>query len=446
VPRPSAAEQLARNQGLAAPVIESLLRGPSLDREAACRLFSCLAHLEEIAVMAAKAGGGVTDQLADEIAHRDTFRWIAAELGQPEPISVPVAALTRFLAGLSAEESILCLNLVAESWLENVFHHLADASPFRELFRVIEGEEARHAHEAAGSAASVDPVLAKALVGELEEHLWAVTCDPHFLWPLAWFTGVQEVGRMGRRAAEMHRAACAAMGIEPGPYLGIIAQCGDEGAGDLAPVLVESTPWEAGAFALGLRPMSIQWRARWRGPRDLRTVEARVTQAISAALAAEPRLNRTTVGPRAEIWRPRLAAVGVRRLWDDDHLMTLFVREAHARTTAAVADRLSSLARDARALPYPPPPDVPEGLARLAPPSRVAATVSVVVGAFPAGATGVGPLVPQEGATWAVFATSFERDWLGRWFLNLSAECDHRAHGGLEMGRFASLVKSFLES
>jgi hypothetical protein len=446
------AEQIERNGRLATRVVADLKASPErLDRVAARHLFSILAHLERIAVLAAERGGGIEGQLDDERAHLMTFESIAAQLGGVMPAPLCVQGLTEFLGRLSSEESLACLNVVCEAWLENIFTEVGDVTPsssaWAELFRVIGSEEARHSREAL-AAAKIDPDRARPLVRIVEELLWRISIDPHFMWPLAWFKPVQSLGRMGQRAIRAHKRALAALSVEPGTYLDAMATCGREGLNDLAPRPIKKNEWELTAFEAELQPIRCSFEFRWRRPalQNEAELEAAVVRAVGKALAEIPRLNRIIVPQRQELWQGVEPIVGVRRLYDRaGQVMTIYARAPELVDTFAVSERLAIAASKARALPYLAPPKLSRELLALAPPSRAAATVTNMLGQFPPGTDGYASLAPLEGATWAVCVCSARRSW-GRQYFRISIEADHRAHNGRELGLFATALKAHLES
>ena len=114
---------------------------------AARRLYSTLSQFEEIAVLAASRGDATSGQLDDEIVHRDLFRQLARDLGGIEPPAAETTALVNELQSLRGPVSLALLNLVAEQWLETVFHFLC-AGWGAELFAEIEADESRHVADA----------------------------------------------------------------------------------------------------------------------------------------------------------------------------------------------------------------------------------------------------------------------------------------------------------
>jgi hypothetical protein len=442
--RLSALRQIQRNLALADEWLPDFKAGDALRRDAARRLFSVLTHLERIAVLAAERGRGVEGQLDDEIAHERTFRKIAEALGGLEPAPASVARLTDYLSGLSASESTVCLNVVAEAWLENVFRFAVAVGPWKAMIDVIEAEEARHSREALASA-RMRFGEAKTAVARLEEHLWRISTDPAFMWPLAWFAGVPAVAKMGQAAVGAHRRACRVLGVKPGGLIENVALCGREGLGAGEPKLHAANEWERAALEAGLRPISATLAIRWyHQTRNLALVEAEVAKAVGAVLAAYPHLNRTVVDARQEIWLPAHPVVGVRRLYDRRRVMTVYHTNPQSSTSRALAEALGAKAEKMRACPYLPPPSIQPGLARLAPASRCAATITNVVGMYPEGTDGHSSLAPNEGATWSVCVIGFERRGFRR-HLRVFVEADHRAHNGLELGEFVTSLKKHLE-
>jgi hypothetical protein len=436
-------QQMKRNLALSRRFVAQLLRSP--DQEAARRIFSVLAHLEEIAVLAAERGDGIEGQLDDEKAHRDTFAWVAKRLGGLEPKPGSIHRLHEYLTSLRGPASLAVLNVVAEAWLENVFVSVAPWGPWKALLETIGEEEARHSQEALRSA-RVEPSEALLLVRVLEDHLFEISVDPEFLWPLARVGGIPAVAAMGQQSLEKHRAAVMALGVEPGPASEAIAACGREGLADVAPQPVLATASQRAMIHGRVPPIGAHLSIPWSGSRDPATVEARVVQAVAHALRDVERVNRT-ITPDGELWAPVDPTVGVRRLWgpERDHIMTVYARSPDAQPTAEVEGRLAQQALAAQARPYIGTPPLGDSLLQLAPPSRAAATVTCVTPFFPAGSRGESRLSPLEGSTWSVCATSFERRGMfRRHHLWLWVEADHRVHDGRRLGAFLASINDAL--
>lgn len=415
------------------------------DREAGRRLFSNLAALEDIAVLACLKGHGVAGQLEDELRHRALFIARAEELGGVEPMPDSIANLTDFLKNLSGPESIAALNLVGEAWLENVFRFIGPAGPWAEMFAEIAEDEARHT---ALAAPELEPEAARPLVRCIEELLYAITIDPHFAWPMAWFTGLHALGKMGASAVDAHTAACQRLGLEPGIYATAIAGCGRVVDEMLDPRPETLSTGQANLIAASpfFGPsMGLSFEARWKHPRSASLVEARVARAVGSALARLPKLNRTLTPQRGEIFAPREAVVGVRRQHVDPRdIFTVYLRNPQLKADDQIEMELWRKTREGRLVKYHPVPALDPALWRLQPAPRCAATVTNVTPWTPLAGVGTAPLIPGEGTTLSVCITSLYRRW-GRWYLTLTITADHRAHNGEELARMGELVRQYIE-
>lgn len=432
------ATRLEANLKLAAPIFD--LQG--FDRAAAWYLFSMLSHLEEVAVLAAKRGDGIEGQLDDEIVHRDTFATIAGYFyGGLAPRSKPVTELLDFLGELRGPTSLACLNVVAESWLENIFHHIrASHDAFFRLFDGIEAEEARHAHEARELPVP-EKLDSEPVVRALERRLWAVSVDPYFVIPLHYFLGQARLSRLARENRVRHREALRHLGLEEGPYAAEVGLCGRQAAAvepaDPAPL----GPWRETAFDAELPPISqlldVQLPAAY-GPAEL---EARVVQALGWVLEENPADLNLTLHPGrpGTLWRPRDAVVAVRREWRPGLVMTLYMDNPHCNIYEAYRSRVTKRAARARALPYLPARRLSVDLEALAPAPTAAASVTST-GVFGI-ERGIPSLSPREGCTIAINVGAIRPDNT----VTLGIVVDHRVHNGRELGLIGTELRRHLE-
>ncbi len=411
-------------------------------------------------MLAACRGDGIPGQLDDEVAHQETFRSIAQELGGCETTPASIAALVAYLESLRGPESLAVLNIVAEHWLENVFRHVARWGIADELFGTIAEEEARHVACAMGLDRPA-ATIARRGVRELEKHLWAVASDPHFHVPLLALGGVRAVAAMSRENAASHENACAMLGVRPSRYTREIGRCGVDAEDDEDPRRLEPTAWERSAFRLDLGPIYNFTDARWASS-DAADLEAAVVRGAARALERYPRLNRTISEVRGELYQPAQPVIAVRRVWrphwtgmphEAGLVMTIYARGASTKGRTQVRSELKDAAWRARALPYRETPDL-AGLERLLPAPRAAVTVTNVseVGVD----RGYPALARLEGATIAV-AVGQVRDiatrarWLQgfAWWqrgVTLGVVVDHRAHNGAELGLFSQELRREIES
>lgn len=409
------------------------------------RLFSTLAHLEQIAVIAAERGDGIEGQLEDEIVHREVFAALAGEAMAP---TKAVRALQDFIGNLSGPASMAVLNIVAESWLETLFRHVARWGLADEMFAGIGEEEARHVTEAEANLVNVDGGEVEPLVRELERLLFDIAREPAFMLPLTFFGGVNQVAAMGADQTKAHAHALKALGLEPTAYATEIARCGRDMARDPEPSLVPSSAWQETAFKAGVPPITASVDIPWKHGADPREIESRVVRAVSSAIAGTA-LNATVRNTWHEIYAPKAVIVGVRRLYSRGLVTTVYAHEPHLKTVEEVTEGLVDGLRRQKLFPY----DAPDyaGLSHLLPASRVAATVTNCTTQFPVGTRGWSSLVPVEGATIScVISPVFKAPVKGflrtKWVphINLGFEVDHRVHDGAAFGKLIEGVKNAL--
>lgn len=418
-------------------------------------LFSLLAHLEELAVLAAERGDGIPGQLEDELVHRDTF---AALAGDVAPCPEPVADLHRWLAGLEGVESLAALNVVAEAWLESLFREVAGWPVAPALFEAVGAEEARHVSDARAKTGAMGAAVAETVRG-IESRLLAIVRDPSFGLPLLYFGGRRGLARVALRAYERHREACAHLGVAPGGDLRELVAGARAALADRDdPRALARTAWEEtaeGLWPAGPAPM-LHWEdvpAPWAHGATAAALEARAVRAVARALAHEPR-SHVTRRP-GQSFRPARPVVGVRRLHDASRrlVMTVHVADAHRIELPALLRLLARRATRMRAEPYRPGPMGGLGeLAALLPPARAAATVSCV--GFFGGRSGIAPLVELEGAPIAVTVgepvmrpawIEAEGRYLPRPHVFVGVAFDHRAGNGEELCRFARALADGIE-
>lgn len=434
--------QMERNRKLFLPFVNDFKTKGNDDLESARLLFSNLAQLEQIAVLACERGAGIPGQYDDECAHRDTFAEIATALGGCAAPTQSIAALTGFLSGLRGPASLAVLNIVGEAWLGNLFSYLGPRGPWTELFTAIGEEESRHAREAASSLPALQAEEVRPLVGCLEELLWAVTVDPAFCWPLAFFSSLSEVGAVLAASAKVaHAQACVSLGIEPGFYAENIAYCGRSLETFAEPLPLLQTSTQKAFFHIKMPAIRLSFPVRWKHKDS--EVEARVVQAVGAALSTMPRLNRTIQDARSEVYGPVRPVIGVRRKGGHG-IITVYTRDPQLHEVSELRRTISDTAAHLHGLLLPDLRGISAPLLRLAPPPRCAATVTNVTPWTPRGGVGAAPLAPGEGATLSVCVTSLSRSW-GRWTLEVTIDADHRAHNGEELARLGSFVQTYLE-
>lgn len=396
-------------------------------------MFSFLAAVEEIAVLAARRGDCIKDQLEDELSHRDSFAAIAERLGGTLPVGESTRGLVRFLEDLRGEASLALLNVVSESWLEGVFHHLSPIAP--DLFAIVEAEEARHAHEAL-SLARPDPAVSLPLIREVERHLYEVATAPEFIVPVSYLIGEEATARMGLANVRDHRRACAHLGVEPGSKvkdMEISSRAAIFSAGN-QPTPLPMNTWERNKFKLWDRPEPMQtYITLETSETSPAAIEARVIRAASRVLALHPQLNRTTRGQ--QIYACSDVRIGVRRAHDEagDLISTLYLTNPHHLTIEQVRGNIRHQLRRLRRRPYEELPDF-RGLEEMLPPPRCALTITQVA-PFGIG-LGFAPLTPVEGAP---ISLCIGEERHGQ--VQVGVNYDHRVGDGREIGLLATQLQ-----
>ena len=185
---------------------------------AARRLYSTLAQLEYIAVLAAERGDGVDGQLEDELVHRGVFTQLAQQLGGVCVANKETRNLVKKLELMTGPQSLLLLNIVAETWLETVFDELAKPGWGSELFAAVEEDEARHvAHAWASNLPDATGLLSD--LSDIEHALASIALSLAFILPIRHLRGDEFCGNMGLAAIKNHEKVCGKLGVTPGKVI-----------------------------------------------------------------------------------------------------------------------------------------------------------------------------------------------------------------------------------
>lgn len=402
------------------------LQGKS--RKAAQYLFSFLAEVEEIAVLAAKRGDGIRDQLEDEISHRDSFAAIADRLGGRVDVGTETKDLIAFLEALRGAESLALLNVVCESWLEGIFSRLAAAGFCSELFATVEAEECRHALEAR-NLERPSPREALPLVRSLEALLAEVATAPCFIVPLQFLIGARETALMGLANIQAHKLACVHLEVPPGERIRDLEKsCRAVFQSESEPTPIEMNDWEKSKFIMwsGPAPMQIIRIINLETPNPAEQ-EARVVFELGQILSRNPRLNRTIRD--SQIYEPSNIKIGVRRAHDKEgeQITTVYVDNPQRKTLEEIQQEIKRKTLRMQQRVYRPIRDYRKVL-DLLPAPRTSAVVTHV------GKLGIeigwAPFVPDEGATISVCIGKAKP----RTNVNLGILLDHRAGDGKEIG------------
>lgn len=353
---------------------------------AARHLYSTLAHLEQIAVMAAERGDGTPGQLEDEIAHQGTFRALARDLGGIVPPARETAELVEALRWQRGAASRVLLNLVCETWLDTVFAWLGAPGWGDRLFRAVEADEARHVEDAWHDDLP-DADLIEQPVRVIEEALVGIAMSPAFMVPIVHLRGADMLARIGLDALARHAEVCVRLGLRPGPATWRLeAMCRAVGRVKWPrPVTVTE-----GRRALLLSPVPLPMHTEFTIPLRSRLPTAALARAALGVLAAQPHLRR--VARRDQVWQHAQPRVAV-RVPHPEGIGTVIV-EGELETDTSTARAIAVRAQRLRLRPYPRAHDLADLIDILPPPVASVAVTSATGCRFE---TGQIPLVPAEG-------------------------------------------------
>lgn len=402
------------------------------DAEAARWLFSFLAGIEEAAVLYAQKGFGVDGQLDDELSHRDTFKAIASHYGKVEPLDASTARLLSYLESQDGDIAKFLFGIVCETWVEGVFHRLAQWSP---MFDVLEQEEARHAK---ASIRQFDADEAEPYLREVEALIREVANSPYFLVPMAHLFGIAETARLGLENAKRHKETCQLVGLEAGGDIRLLEEKCEtairaEERG--LPQELEQTAWQRSKMKIFKRDPFMRDSVIVPISGSHADAEAKVVQAVARIISREPALNTTIRGTR--LYRPSEIVVGVRRLHHNSEVITVYVRDPHLSTVGEIKTEIASKTKKLRDRPYKEVPDY-VGLEDLLPPARAAVTLTQTAGLGVQRGFSAAP--DDEGSTIHLCLGDVD----GKTHIGILH--DHRAGDGREIGALcAGLSKAFKE-
>lgn len=394
---------------------------------AARRLYSTLAELEYIAVLAAKRGNGTEGQLEDELVHRGVFLALARDLGGVCPPNKETVDLVDRLSSMTGPKSLLLLNIVAETWLDTVFDCLGHSGWGSELFKAIEADEARHVKDAwLEEIPNVDDVLEE--LSDIEHALAHIALSLAFILPIRYLKGDTFCGDMGLSVIKSHESVCKRLGTEPGKVIGKLKSFCRGIRMMHQPVEIEPI---AGRLSLmRASPVPFVMDSIITIPRCPMIPLAAVVSACSELLYRCPELNRVMRGDR--LYQHRSPSVFVRvRL--DTGIRSIWLKEPRAFTERKVYQQIKKQRdrlRGRKHYPLPPLGDMEPVL----PPAQAAIAVTdISEWGFDNGST---PLVPAEGVPIVItlgMAVRGEK-------MVISFSLDHRVFDASDMG----LVKRHL--
>lgn len=446
-----------------ATVLKDLRWGPHR-RDALGHFLAFLAQVETIAIeIPLRALPGAPEaqrpvlrrQLVDEVFHSLLFARLAHELalpgGQPP---APIASAERLLQRIRDEPdaavAAVLLNLVAEAWIETLFHHARKWGVADAAFDAVLADEERHVEEAMGHIAGLDPAAALPALRALERGLIEVGAEPAVALAMLDLAGEAGYRALAEDLESNHRAQLAKIGVAPDAAFDAMARLRAlVPPAEAGPRPVKDTPWRQAAREVWGTPRD----PTMQGAFDVRVghVPKRLllpvtVAAIGRAYAKHPRLNRIVA--RGQVWQLPRCNVGVRVLVADDELATVVVTDADRRSVKDIArlvldghaqlveQRERRLADEAAGRPTPRPA---MALAELAGPTDASFAVAL---------SNAGKFGLQEGAGAFSGALSPSTDitmgqrrrqpaWFGvaylpAWQVNLGCLQDHRVFDGRE--------------
>jgi chloramphenicol O-acetyltransferase len=431
---------------------------------AARHLYSTLYHLEQLAVLAAERGNGISNQLEDELVHRDVFKELAIQHGGLEPCPKPAQDLIDYLSKLDGAMSLATLNVVAESWLDTVFHHLEKSDLAPEVFKAIEEDERRHTYGAL-QAARPDPNEVKPIVRDLEQMLMEISISGEFMLPMAWFLGPTGVANMGIAISKSHARACNHLRVEPNLDKLILSCRAARFLDRTAPQQIEANEWQRLKMEIWKTSapqycfVDMELDPKIKNPIK---IQAQVIHAIGRILAREPDLR--LVLRRDSLFRTDHPVVGIRALYDEDRVITLFVSRPEKTRPKKILHLLNRQMKRIKSEPYEPYEgviNVAPQLKDLVPPQRC--NVVVTYNGESGGLFGVGPLSDMEGIPtsvtfgeprWVIEDVREENVDLGLGFFEkkvvvdrkfksvICVQMDHRVGDGRHVGTLARKIVS----
>lgn len=395
---------------------------PSLsgyNRLAARHLFSELAHLETIAVMAAERGDGVAGQLSDERTHHAAFSLLAERYGGLVDAGPRIQDLIEYLTSLAGDASLAALNIVAESWLESVFDSISSWGIADHLFWEIEQDEARHVHE----ALKVRPVGVAPIIRDLEQMLEEIAIAPAFMLPLIHFGGEYRVSQLGLSLCDAHERSCKHLGITPKTHKVRLLARSQRMWAKRAPKPVALSSWEVTKQRIYRHGDNMMLWFDVESDDGGARFQARLCNALASTVQRNARLR--TVTRRGQLYRVQESVIALRVLYDDRAVSNVFLPNCQNQSVKQTLRQMHQRIQRVRNEQYRIVPEMNDGLDALLPPSRCC----VAVNYNQSGSAGTGPLSDIEGIPILV---TFGRRVHGK--ITVTVLMDHRTHDGQDIG------------
>lgn len=272
------------------------------------------------------------------------------------------------------------------------------------------------------------------IIKDLEFLLLKVATSPSFILPMIYLIGLKEVGVLGLKIRDSHKRACEHLGVEADTKdYEIECRRSIKGASNL-PVPIPMNKWQINKHKIWNTPheMVIQKIIKINAKNEIR-VQSKIIEALYHILSIEPKFRNVT--RNNQLFRTKRIMIGVRTMWDDDQLMTIYV-DAN-KPAKDIARSIASKTRRARSKPYEEIPDV-YPIKDLLLPSQCPITLSYI-GDYNTewGYTRLGEI---EGVSTSIFIGSQENDKYP-----ITIVMDHRVFDGKDVLLFGHLLKQYLE-
>lgn len=193
-------------------------------------LFSFLAQVEVLAIQIplrfmdefeGQIYNQLRNQLIDEIVHGIIFLKIAHELARPYnyPVRIiePTEKFCDYIRCIQDKKlALICLNLIAEGWIEEIFEHLIEWDVGNKYFKSILDDEVRHVSEAEmyQRIGMVDKGILINNINQMEQHLLEAISFPTISRSLYEVGGYTKYKKLVKGLFNKHKKQVKILGIE----------------------------------------------------------------------------------------------------------------------------------------------------------------------------------------------------------------------------------------
>ena len=217
--------------------VESLFQGDFITEEKSrihlLQIFSFLAQVEALGSQVPlkfldkfdeKTNSQLRVQLVDEIAHGVIFtkmaHYLAGPLFQPPQVIEAAEDFCNFIDSIENENlALICINLVAEGWIEELFKELKEWGVATEIFESILQDEERHVSEAElytkVGLEKLDKLKIAEVVFQMETHLIDAISNGRVVRSLTELGGEEGFEKLRTRLCEKHKRQLAELNLTP---------------------------------------------------------------------------------------------------------------------------------------------------------------------------------------------------------------------------------------